>query len=283
MTSGMVTRQCVGGPLDGRRVTTEAHTDVYLAPGGPEVMYVTGLTVGDVAEYGWKVITYQLATAPTGERVFLAPGAVYPGRFDTPEWAGLRAPELRDLVHVAPWIWRGRAAWAAWPTDDPGRLQYVRHWTYIGISACGRYELRQQITGPDRPGGISSMIDPDEYYTRDMRYRLAYAQLPTCPDFDCDEKAVATVIGAPNGDVTYLYGQRLTYRERFALCREHVRTVVMLNRWLTPGPDVIDREGNPYVDPEDDPYHSMHARRSSYGYGVVNPTPASLFRITRIH
>jgi hypothetical protein len=213
--------------------------------------------------------------------VFLAPGVVYPERFDTPEWVGLRAPHLRDLVHVAPWLWRGRAAW---PVDDD-RFHYTRCWEYIGISACGRYELRQQITGTDRLGMRGSLVDPDEYYTRDMRYRLAYAQLPTCPEFDCDEKAVATVTPGVNADMVYLYGERVGYRQWFALCREHARTVTMFIHWLRSGPDVIDREGNPYVAPEDDPYHSMHVRRASavYGYGVVNPPSADLFRITNIH
>lgn len=280
--TGIVRRQLVGGPADGRRVDVEAHTSVYLVPGRPTAVRLTssGFTMSDLADR--KTIQYQAATAPTGERVFLAPGAVYPERFDTPEWVGLRAPALRDLVHVAPWLWRGRAAW---PTGDPERLQYVRHWTYIGISACGRYEVRQQVTGTDRLGMLGSMVDPDEYCTRDMRYRLAYTQLPTCPEFDCDEKAVATVTVTGGGDSVWLYGERIGYRQRFAMCREHTRTMTMLTHWLRPGPDVIDLEGNPYVDPEDDPYHSMHAARSRalYRYGAINPPPADLFRNINIY
>jgi hypothetical protein len=61
--------------------------------------------------------------------------------------------------------------------------------------------------------------------------------------------------------------------------------MIMFSR-LCPGPDVIDREGNPHVDPEYDPYHSMHTTRvrAVYHSGrVVNPTPASLFRNINIH
>ncbi len=117
-----------------------------------------------------------------------------------------------------------------------------------------------------------------------MRYRLAYTQLPNCPDFDCDEKAIATVTAVQPGTVI-LYGQALGHRERFALCREHARTAVMLSNWLTPGPDVIDREGNPYVDP-----HSQHPgdldpwrARQLYSYPAVNLDPGSFFRSISVH
>lgn len=278
MIDRMVTRQLVGGPFDGRRVTAEPGAAFYLCPGRSKVVGITGSYMAyDMTEYEWETIYYRLATAPTGERVFLAPGAVYPERFDTSEWVGLRAPHLLDLHHVAPWLWRGRVR-------GPGDAFTHRwsEWTYIAISACGRYELRQQISGLDRLDMIGGMRDPDEQHTRAMRYRLAYTQLPSCPEFDCDEKAVATVTVTGGGESVWLYGRRVGYRQRFAMCHEHVRTMTMLAHWLRPGPDVIDREGNPYVDPEDDPYDPRHRTRALYSYGVVNPAPADLFRITDI-
>ncbi len=276
-----VRRQLVGGPADGQWVDVEQGESVYLAPGRPKPVRITStFTMSDTVEYDRDLIQYQAATAPTGERVFLAPGAVYPERFDTAEWVRQRAPYLRDLTHVGPWIWRGRAYVDPADVDPVVAERFIRprYWEYIGISACGRYELRQQVIDLD-----VNDID-DEHHTRDMRYRIAYAQLPTCPEFDCDEKAVATVTPGVRADMAYLYGERIRYRERFALCREHVRTMTMLNHWLRPGPDVIDREGNPYVDPNDNPYSSGHAVRAAlYSFGVVNPSPAELFRITNVY
>jgi hypothetical protein len=279
----MIRRQLVGGPADGRWVTVDRDDSVYLVPGRPRAAVFNPATPGMLTDEP-EILQYRRAVAPTGEVVFLAPGAVYPERFDTPEWVGREAPHLRDLHHVAPWIWRGRATWPYGAEAEPAGFRYTRPWEYIAISACGRYKLRQQVGDTAYRRG-HGMADPDEYHTRDIRYKLAYTQLPTCPEFDCDEKAIATVTAGLSGAVNYVYGVRIAHRQRFALCREHARTVIMLNRWLIPGPDVIDREGNPHVDPEDNPYHRRHDARSRalYSYGVVNPAPADLFRITNLH
>lgn len=277
----MTRRQLVGGPADGRWVTVDRDDSVYLVPGRPRYTSITGgSTPAWEDEFDREMIQYRRAVAPTGAVVFLAPGAVYPERFDTTEWVGREAPNLRDLHHVAPWIWRGRVAH---PEDRHEGFLRAMPWEYIAISACGRYKLRQRVGGfyfDDR----RLTVDPDEYYTRDIRYKLAYTQLPTCPEFDCDQKAIATVRLGSGGNAVWLYGEQIGYRQRFALCREHARTAVMLSNWLTPGPDVIDREGKPYVDPESDPYHRMHTGRSAlhYGYAAVHPVPADLFRITNI-
>jgi hypothetical protein len=109
--------------------------------------------------------------------------------------------------------------------------------------------------------------------------------LPTCPEFDCDEKAIATVTPSSGviGGGMWVYGERLTYRQRFAVCLTHADTLRMLHNGLHRGPDVIDREGNPYVDPLDD-HHSMHAARSRFhSYGVVNSAPGNPFRVINIY
>lgn len=269
----MIRRQLVGGPADGRWVDVEKGECHYVIPGEPRF-------TADPTPHGfieWDQIFYRLVTAPTGEEVFLAPGAVYPKRFDTAEWVGREAPHLRDLHHVAPWIWRGRAAWP--DGSEPGAFRYARPWEYIAMSACGRYKLRQQVSDT-RYRLDHGMHDPDEFLSREIQYRLAYTQLPNCPEFDCDEKAVATVTPGRNADGVYLYGERIGYGKRFALCREHARTLLRLNYWLTSGPDVIDREGNLYVAPEDDPYHRMHARHHSALWGPIPGPPTDPFRLT---
>lgn len=244
---GMVNRQCVGGPLDGVTVTVGRNSHHYQCPTRTPVLSWDPPTITTRHD----VVTYSLATAPTGERVFLAAGVTdYPDRFDTPAWVRLIAPHLTDLTRVGDWLWRGREPQ---PADVDGfTYRGWCRWTYLMISPDNRYKMQVQDVDDLRRISGHRMEDVDQTVGERMRRQMMYNRLPTCPDFDCDEKASETVTPIPGGGPAVVYGQVLGYRQVFALCPTHTSLVLMMSRGLRPGRSALDQsEEDPdgYVNP----------------------------------
>lgn len=277
MTGGVITRQCVGGPADGQWVDVEPHTSVYLVPGRPKAVRLTGngFTMSDVADR--ETVQYQTAVAPTGERVFLVDGVTdWPERFDTEAWVYRIFPQLTGspVERVEPWMWRGPIREEITDRDGFTRLRRWQDWMYVTISPDLRYRLRRIISGQImRNASHGGLWQAEDMVAGELRRSMAYAQLPVCPFFDCDEKAIATVV--PTAGSALVLGVHLRYRQRFTVCKTHAFTLMSLDPALTRGPDVIDRHGHP-TPPDDE--GSSHAARAIYSYGVINPGSGGPFR-----
>jgi len=196
-----VERQFVGGPLDGQTKTVPGDgRDIYLP-----------VTEDEVIDYGPPpAITYRLATAPTGERVYIADDTCWPDRFDTAAWPprGLRLGPLLDVApheRVETWHWRrlgNQGSWC-WRGDvtDPDSKPRPRPW----------FPVVYVLGSPARPGDFIAsaqritfdLADPREMalsalaghgtvedeIVRELRYRIARELLPPCPAPGCTGKA----------------------------------------------------------------------------------------------
>jgi len=191
----VVERLFVGGPWDGRREqVTSSLSDFAVAHVAGPAVYATEDTAATL-DTRMPHTKYRLHVAPTGERVFLADGALWNGHVDTEAWPRRIAPGHSEWKKIHAWFWVGTGI------DEDMVPPPVWLWrltvTYVMADVSRSPDwLRavQQTDGwelaEDEPvrNGVRAVI------AKDLRAALDYELLPTCPRPGCAEKAVFKLI-----------------------------------------------------------------------------------------
>jgi len=203
-----VNRLFVGGPLDGRIQPVHFDGEPVQHPLFRPVMYVAEGGALAIRDDLPAAIIYRPATAPTGERVYLADDTCWPDRFDTDAWPPRGVRLVRDVVpyeRVETWHWRRLGEQGSWcwrgDVTDPDGEPRPRPWQPViyvlgsparpGDFIAYAQRIPFNIADPREIAldALAGRLTAEDLIVRELRYRIDWELLPRCPAPGCTEKA----------------------------------------------------------------------------------------------
>jgi hypothetical protein len=228
-----VRRQLVGGPADGRIVEVKQGGSYHL-PGPYAIVSIdTGNATFEQFIHDGTT-PYTQATAPTGERVLLAPGTCWPDRFDTEAWCHRRSPGRAAWRRLGPWLWRGDGVDPARPADARRgwMLQDTATYLLAVVERPGEFgtlhtEAPLELVD-ERELTLQALAGhgtAEDSFVHQLQAEKRWVLTPPCPADECDGKATVTLrargtVVEPRFKVGGTFMQVLGGQE-VAMCPEH--------------------------------------------------------------